>query len=204
MKTKILLGNIGAVTILILVSFTNVVNVQSKISGSVNESPLFNIRIQKETNQMSKFILTSDYIGKGIYALPFPLRDNRTALIQKGIDIIEKMDDKEFNRFQSLILSRFYEEKNDINIDATQLVSILRQLKSNPKELKILLNNIGNNKNNDPPTLFTAWDGCCPTFYLDPHCYLTLIIALVLMILLLPFMPLFRLLTLDIACSPEI
>jgi hypothetical protein len=121
------------------------------------------------------------------------------------------MDDKEFNRFQSLVLSRFYEEKNTLNIDSTQLVNILKQLKSNSKELKIILNNNGNDIKNDPPTLMSAHEACCWNLtyhYNDPHCYIDFLIvlalALALMILLLPFFPLFQLLTLDIACPPEI
>ena len=66
MKTKIILGSIGAVVILILVSFTNVVGIQSTTSRTVNQSPLFNIRTQKAINQESKPILISHYLGKGL------------------------------------------------------------------------------------------------------------------------------------------
>jgi hypothetical protein len=180
-----------------------VVGVQSTSSGSVNESPLFRIRTTRANSENSKDALTSNYLGKGINAIPFPLRDNRTELIQKFIERIGRMDDKEFNRFQSLVISHFYEEKNNINIDATQLVTILKHLKSNTKELKIILNNNGNDSKNDTPTLYSATCPCL-TYDSDPHCFLTVIIIIVLIILLLPFMPLFRLLTLDIACSPEI
>ncbi|MBE3102502.1 MAG: hypothetical protein IMZ47_09590 [Firmicutes bacterium] len=205
MKTKILLGSIGAVAILILVSFTNVIGVQSTTSGSISNSPLFNIRTQKAINEGSKDTLTSNYLGKGLNALPFPLRDNRTALIQKFIERIGRMDDKEFNRFQSLVISHFYEEKNNLKIDTTQLVTILKHLKSNTKELKIILNNNGNDSKNDPPTLYSAW---CPCLTYDsvPHCFLTVIIMLVIFLLFLPEIILLgligQLLTLDNFCYP--
>lgn len=200
MKTKLTIGCLGAITILILVSFTNVVGIQSTTSGSMNDSPLFSIKTNKAINNDNNRVITSDYPGKGLNALPFPLRDNRTTLIQKVIGIIQKMDDKEFNRFQSLILLNLYEDKNTRNIDTTHLVTFLKQLKSDTKELKIILNNKGNNANNDPPTMLTAYDGCCPTFDFR-YCF---IIVFVLFILLFPPLLLCRLLTLDFICSSEI
>jgi|WetSurMetagenome_2_1015567.scaffolds.fasta_scaffold341656_1 hypothetical protein len=211
MNTKILIGSIGVVAILILVSFTNVVGIQSTTSDSISNSPLFNIRTQKAINQGSKTVLTSNYLGKGLNAIQFPLRDNRTALIEKIIEIIEKMDDKEFNRFQSLILSRFYEEKKNLNIDASQLITILKQFKSNTRELKIILNNNGNNSKNDPPTLILSTVACgCFSYQYNPHCYrniiIALAIALTLYILFLPELLLFNfiahLLTVEYYCAP--
>jgi hypothetical protein len=187
MDKKPLIGvSICAIVLLVLSSLSNVVGYQSVKSTTVNDSPLFNIRTNKATNNENNRVITSAYLGKGLNALSFPLRDNRMGQIQKVIEIIEKMNDKEFKRFQSLVLSRFYEEKNIINIDTTQLVTILKQLKSNTKELESILNNNANNTNDDPATLFSMWDGCCPTFYVDPHCYFHLLIAILILFLFWP------------------
>jgi hypothetical protein len=159
MKTKILLGTIGAVAILILVSFTNVIGVESTTSNSINDSPLFSIRTKKAINQASKTVLTSDYLGKGLNAIQFPLRDNRTGLIQKAIEIIEKMDEKEFNLFQNLILSHFSKEKNIKNIDIINLLTLLK-LRYIPKELEIKQFDMIGNKTKYPPT-FAMYDETC-------------------------------------------
>jgi hypothetical protein len=112
---------------------------------------LFSIRTQKAINQASKTVLTSDYLGKGLNAIQFPLRYNRTILIQKIIELIQKMDDKEFNRFQNLILSLFHDNKNFKNIDYSNLLILLR-LRYIPKELEINQFDMSCNKTKYPPT----------------------------------------------------
>jgi hypothetical protein len=190
--------SIIAVVLLVLGSLSNVVGYQS-VKSTMNDSPLFKTRAQRATNQQQN-ILTSQYLGKGVNTIQFPLRDIQTEQIQKIIEIIQKMDDNEFNRLQNLILSRFYEKKNNIDIDATQLITFLKQIKSSTKSLKIILNNNGNNTHTDPPTLLTAWEGCCNSFYATPPC----IILWIIVILLIPFFLIFQFLTLGIDCSPEI
>ncbi|MBE3136330.1 MAG: hypothetical protein IMZ43_02915 [Thermoplasmata archaeon] len=158
MKTKLLLGSIGAVTILILVSFTNVVGVQSTTSDSVSESPLFNIRTQKAINEKSNTILTSNYLGKGLNALPFPLRDNRTALIQKVIERIAKMDEKAMFAFIAMNIARMNIGNQRKDISILEISTALNQLKSNRD---ILTNYIDDIKNNNAPRPFTlAGPGC--------------------------------------------
>lgn len=132
MKIKLFLGGLGAVTILLLVSFTSVVSVQSIISSSVNDSPLFSIRIQKAADQDSKTILTSNYLGRGERSLPFPQLDDKTALIQEVIRKIQMMDEKEFNRFQNRILSHFSHESKMKHID---IINLLEKLKVNHSDL---------------------------------------------------------------------
>ena len=207
MKTKIFFVSIGAIAILILVNFVNVIGVQSSTSDYVNDSPLFCIRSQKAVNQRRKVILTSNFLGKGLNAIQFPLLNTRMEQIQKVTEIIEKMDDKEFNKFQCLILSHFYEEKNKINIDATQLITILKQLKYNSNEPKINLYKNGIDSKNDPPTLWGATVGCfCFTYDYYPHCG-GIILYIVFMILLFwPEILLFnfitKLLSIDDNCNP--
>jgi len=158
MKTKLLLGSIGAVAILILMSFTNVVGIQSITTDSMDESPLFSIRTQKAINQASKTVLTSDYLGKGLNALPFPLRDNRTALIQKVIEIIEKMDEKAMFAFIAMNIARMNIGNQRKDISILEIFTALNQLKSNRD---ILTNYIDDIKNNNAPRPFTfAGPGC--------------------------------------------
>jgi len=158
MNTKILVGSIGAVAILILVSFTNVVGVQSTTSGSVNESPLFRIRTTRANSENSKDALTSNYLGKGLNALPFPLRDNRTALIQKVIEIIEKMDEKAMFAFIAMNIARMNIGNQRKDISILEIFTALNQLKSNRD---ILTNYIDDIKNNNAPRPFTfAGPGC--------------------------------------------
>ncbi len=178
-KKPLIWISILAVVLLVMGSLSNVVGYQSVKSTTVSDSPLFQTRTQKATHQQHN-ILTSHYLGKGVNAIPFPLRDTQTEQLQKVIEILQKMDDNEFNRLQNLILSRFYEKQNNIDIDATQLITLLKQIKSNTKSLKIILNNNGNNTYSDPPTLLTAWEGCCGTFYATPLCLILWIIVILL------------------------
>ncbi len=98
MNSKILLGSIISVVILILVSFTSVVGYGS-VESNVKESPLFNIRSNRAIDKESKD-LSCDYLGKGVVTnINIPSRDNGTILTQKVFELISKMDDREFNEF---------------------------------------------------------------------------------------------------------
>jgi multisubunit Na+/H+ antiporter MnhC subunit len=198
MKRKCLAIGISTVSVilLILTSLSNVVGYQSVKSTTVNDSPLFSIRANKATNNDNNRVITSNYLGKGLNALSFPLRNNRMEQTLKVIEIIQKMDDNEFNRLQNLILSRFYEKKNNIDIDATQLVTLLKQIKSNTKSLKIILNNNENNTHTDEPTFM---EPCLNTINPIPFC----LILWIIVILFSPLWALLLLLTVDFMCSWE-
>ena len=113
MNKKILLGSsLGAVAILILVSFTGVVGYQTTKSSTIAKaSPLFTVRSSRAIDKESKD-LTCDYVGKGEESvLSIPKRDGRIALVQKFIDRISKMDDETFHR-----LIQFIRENSDYPI----------------------------------------------------------------------------------------
>ena len=64
MDKKPLIGvSICAVVLLVLGSLSNVVGYQS-VKSTVNDSPLFQTRTQRATNQQQN-IITSQYLGKG-------------------------------------------------------------------------------------------------------------------------------------------
>jgi len=153
MKTKILLGSIGAVVILILVSFANVVGVQSTTSGSISNSPLFRVRTQKAINEESKTILTSDYLGKGLNAIQFPLRDNRTALIQRFVDGIRTMDEPTFNRFVDFAVNQINHKNNLKVVNIEEFIKELRQIRESTQNIVV-------NKDSDVGihTIFPDWD----------------------------------------------
>lgn len=131
MKMKLLLGSIEAVAILILVSFTNVVGIQSTTSDSVNDSPMFNIRTNRATNSESNRVLTSNYLGKGFNVLSFPHRDTNAELIQKFIDRIRTMDDDTFYRFIDYAVNQINHNPKLKNINSQGIIAVLYQLKNN-------------------------------------------------------------------------
>ena len=183
MDKKPLIGvSICAVVLLVMASLTNVVGYQSVESTAMNESPLFSIRTKRAINQESKDTLISDYLGKGIESnFQFPTRESRMVMLQKFIDTIRMMDDKEFNEFQSFIISRLSEDKNNKNIDVTNIVLALKHLRSNTKGLNINLFDKNGNKT-DPPTF---WE--CPlTVYITPGCIILCAFILIIWIFLLP------------------
>ncbi len=92
MDKKPLIGvSICAVVLLILGSLSNVVGYQS-VKSMVNDSPLFQTRTQRATNQQSN-ILTSQYLGVGKgNLLQFPIRDNRSELLRSIFELMNRMD----------------------------------------------------------------------------------------------------------------
>src|SRR5512136_1622086 len=112
MNKKPLIGvSILAMVLLVLGSLSNVVGYQS-VKTTVNDSPLFQTRTQRATNQQQN-ILTSQYLGMEKGNLwQFPIRDSRTERIKKAINIISKMDDKTFERFTELCIQRIKQDKS--------------------------------------------------------------------------------------------
>jgi hypothetical protein len=186
-KKPLIVISICAVVLLVMGSLSNVVGFQS-VKSTISDSPLFNMRTQRATNQQQN-IFTSQYLGMGKESiLKFSIRDNRTVLIQKIIEKIQKMSKKEFNILQNLFISLYYKKNNNMNNDAAQLLSILQQFKSNETELKITLYNNINYSKNDPPTFYTVgcYFGHCYTYAYNPHCGRDFVIALLVVLLFLP------------------
>jgi hypothetical protein len=143
--------SICAVVLLILGSLSNVVGYQTIQSSGVNDSPLFSARTQRATNQQQNSI-TSQYLGKGQYTIPFPLRDNRTELIQKIIDRISTMDDETFNRFVDSFM-RYIHQNNALNsVNAMEIIQELHQIRETPKD--IIIEKDSDSSNNTYPSNF--------------------------------------------------
>ena len=103
MKSKLLVGSITIVVILIMLSFNSVVGYSSVRSTTGIESPLFKVRTNRAIGGESK-ILTSNYFGRG-NTLPFPKRDDKAVMIQKVVDGIRTMDDKTFESFITSLIN---------------------------------------------------------------------------------------------------
>lgn len=171
MNKKILLGSILAIVILVLVSFTAVVGYQTtKYSTIAKASPLFSVRSKRAIDEDSKGY-TCDYVGKGEESiLSIPKRDDRTALQQKFIDMIIKMNDETFNRLVYFLINCHGKSIKEEN--TPDLINVLHQLKINPDEIKIY---ITNEKDNE---LYTE-EGFCETvgFIWVPGCLIALILG---------------------------
>jgi hypothetical protein len=135
MDKKPLIGvSILAVVLLVLGSLSNVVGYQSVKSTAMNDSPLFQTRTQRATNQQQNSI-SSKYLGKGTYALTFPLRDNRTEQLKKAIDTISKMGDKTFAQFIELCIQKARQDNTFQGLSDYQIVQALLLLKTKPDSI---------------------------------------------------------------------
>jgi len=136
MRKSPLIGvSIIAVVLLVLGSLTNVVGYQSVKSTTVNDSPLFQTRTQRATNQQQN-IVTSQYLGMGkethIY---LPDRDKRIESINIILNYIKRMDDKSLRRLAFLIqytLPQNNEIKEfDQAFDTEEIFQGLKELRHN-------------------------------------------------------------------------
>lgn len=131
MKAKVLLGTIGTVTILILVSFTNVGGIQSTPSGTANDSPLFSIRTQNKINQASETKLIAEYLGKGVSLIQVPDCSTKTLQDQLLPNCIAQLQEAEVIVFANLIFNKLNNQGlNTITIP--QIKQGLDLLKNNP------------------------------------------------------------------------
>jgi len=134
MNTKILLGSIGAVTILILVSFTNVIGVQSTTSGSVNESPLFRIRTQNAIHKNEENKIISEYLGKGKNSdIMISKRGDTLEKVQEVINRIKLMDDDTFNKFVNTVVYEMSRQEKNYALDVNKIAYELYQLRTTSK-----------------------------------------------------------------------
>jgi hypothetical protein len=156
MNNKILMGSIIAVSLLIGVSFTSVVGVNS-VESDVKISPLFNIRSRRAINQDGKGF-TTDYVGKGEeIIIPLSDRNNIEVFIVKIIDRISKMDDKTINKFIFFAINKIKHSNNSDQMYIDELLTALPQIRENPKELD---NFIYTDTNNSFATPLTLSDYC--------------------------------------------
>jgi hypothetical protein len=147
--------SICTVVLLVIGSLSNVVGYQSGKS-TVNDSPLFIIRTQRENNQQQN-TLTSQYLGKGTSALSFPLRDTNTKMIQMFIDRIRTMDDDTFNRFIDYVVNQINHKNNLKNVEVNDFIKGLRQIRKNTQNI-VVDKDLDDNKitysNDNNPTKF--------------------------------------------------
>lgn len=130
-KQLIIAVCICAVVLLVMGSLSNVVGYQS-LKSTVNDSPLFQTRTQRATNQQQNSI-TSQYLGLGKQnLLQFPFKDNRTEQLKKVIDIIGKMDDKTFAQFTELCIKKARKDNTLHGVSEYQIIQVLLLLKTKP------------------------------------------------------------------------
>ena len=184
MNKKILIGSIISVAILILVSFTSVVGYGS-VESNVKESPLFNIRSNRAINEESKDF-TCDYVGKGEeITISLPTYNSRNTQLQKVIDVIGRMDDKTFNRFIVLVISRLNQDDKIKNVDTLEIMNVLHRLRAHPDELKDYV--IGGNNGNSEETIkyCTIGDAGCTIGNWNLGCFVVKIFCVLVILYLL-------------------
>ena len=106
MRRKYLAIGISIITVVLLTltSFSNVVGYQSVKSTTVNDSPLFQTRTQRATNQQQN-ILTSRYLGMELnHRMMIPIILDETETLSHIINRIRAMDEVTFHRFVNYVL----------------------------------------------------------------------------------------------------
>ena len=134
MKKKILIGSIIAVALLTLVSFSSVVGYQSVKSDIKTNSPLFSVR-------NSKGDVSSNYLGKeDEIDILLPKRNDEVVLIERFINIIQKMDEDTFGNFLNKYINHVKQndEINNAGINEEELEEIISLIRITSKEELIL------------------------------------------------------------------
>jgi hypothetical protein len=102
----------------------------------VNESPLFNTRINNVLKKDNKDF-TCNYIGKSkTSVLFFPKRDKTIISFQRVVDGISKMDDLTFNIFVDKVVIRLCESKVLKEEDFLKVRELFNFIRNNPEDAK--------------------------------------------------------------------
>jgi hypothetical protein len=204
-KKRIIFVSIGAVAILMFTSLTSVVSLQSTKLSSMNPSPLFGIRTQKEINPEYESIITVDYLGKGITSLQIPRFPTETYKGKIMVDYIVQLQINELMTFSNLIFNKLIQQgMNKLTI--SQVKQGLTLIKNNPDCYKTLLYS----KTQDnahvtrscPPSLI---DVCTSTINLwSPGCLLAHILVAILKIIYIIIFPTTEAIPTCFSCGPHI
>jgi hypothetical protein len=183
MEQKPLIGiSICAVVILIITSFSNVVGYQSVKSTAVNDSPLFQTRTQRATNQEQN-VLTSQYLGMGKEnLLQFPKRENIIDSLNEAIGYISQMDEQKFARFTQLCIERIHHEPAFDNIDEEDITQLLQLLRDGPTRFNRYAQNHTYNMYSVDICRLTY--DCFPSLHWFPGCLLMGIKAMIVYFIL--------------------
>jgi hypothetical protein len=131
-KKPLIVVSICTVILLVLGSLGNVVGFQSVKSTPVNDSPLFQTRTQRVTNQ-EQYIIASQYIGQGRDSIPFPSGDNKTLMVQKFLTQIRNMNDNSFKKFVKCALRILTQQGTVKYSDTKDIENGFHQLRKNPE-----------------------------------------------------------------------
>jgi hypothetical protein len=114
-KKPLIVISMCAVVLLVLGSLTNVVGYQS-VKSTVTDSPLFQTRMQRATNQQQN-ILTFQYLGMGEKAvLRFPLQGNNNDMVDKLFALIHRLDTKTLERLTELCIQKITKDGSSLEI----------------------------------------------------------------------------------------
>ncbi len=153
--------NIIAVVLLVLDPLSNVVECHS-VEKTVDDSPLFQTRSQRATNQQ-QVILTAQYLGmEKENLLRFPIKENRTIQLKKFFEAIYKMNDRTFGQVIELCIRNIKHRNNIKDINPSELLQFHRQLKTASGVLNDFMKE---NNSIEPPSLliisFCRWAPGC-------------------------------------------
>lgn len=185
-KKPLIVVSILAVVLLVLGSLSNVVGYQS-VKLTVNDSPLFQTRTQRATNQEQN-ILTSQYLGMGRgNQLQFLSRDNKVEQLRKVVDIISKMDEKTFARFTKLCIQGVRQDKSFRDANLNDIVKALYVLKTNRETIinSLIDKNIRDITSSGLNTICHWFLGCIP-YYIITLPFVILLMLILLYINLVP------------------
>jgi hypothetical protein len=148
--------SITVVVLLVLGSLTNVIGYQS-VKSTVNDSPLFQTRTQRATNQQQN-VLTSQYLGMGKgNLLQIPTKDKRIEQLKEVIQFISRMDDKTFEQFTELYIQKVRPTPTLRDINLYEIIQALHLLKTEPE---IIITSFLNRNNKDLMTIDPWIPGC--------------------------------------------
>jgi len=135
-KKPLIVVSIFAVVLLVLGSLSNVVGHQS-VKSTVNDSPLFQTRTQRATNQQQN-IITFNYIGDEKNTLKIPPQASQIEIIQKIIDKIRLMDDNAFHLFTELCIKKIKQDRSYKNTNLNDIVKTLMLVKKQSSSYPLL------------------------------------------------------------------
>ena len=144
MNTKLLLGSIAIILLLVGLTVTPMVGIRNATSKN-SSSPLFEIRRSSVIDAQQSGV-ERDYIGKQAnLSLPLPTLKDTSDLLERFSLFLNRMDERTYERFAKLCMAHLAQHKVCPGLTTEELTNAFNRL----------TNEHGNTPH--PPTLYTCW-----------------------------------------------
>jgi hypothetical protein len=181
LNTKVILGNIGAVILIVLSSLNPVLGNQDTKKGSAITSPLFRIRIDRAVDTEEETVLQRRFIGMGEdNKIVFKSQHLESEIFIQVMYTVCTMNDESYKKFVELSVNKLLQEDSITENDVPKLKELFLYFRENPNQIeKFPLDKIDEDLVNLYTSSCVTLHDCSTIFYTPISCLIIMVMLIV-------------------------